>query len=187
MEAAPPVRNRAELQASWKRTIRKRPLAHRLAWLKSDEGIAAFGARQRWEKIHYILVRIHDLAAAVPSMSWLAAAENQGAEFPVPGMVLGEGLIRIGSDEIATRRFTPAIAVKVEDLLDRLDALEAARYHHPPSITGLQVEMIRWRKGREDGSSPRDLARRRRPAKDKSRKIEVSYGDYRVQQHPAAA
>ena len=38
----------------------------------------------------------------------------------------------------------------IEDMLDCMDVLRANHYHHPPSITGLQMEMIGWRKGMQE-------------------------------------
>lgn len=177
---------KSELRAKWKHQIRKKPLAVRFAWLKGEEGIAAFGARQRWEKLVAIREEILHLTRLVPSMTWLSDAENHGAAFPAPGMVLSRGRVRIGTVVVPTRRYISPLVVSIEDMLDRMDVLRAAHYHHPPSITGLQMEMIGWRKGREEREKlkPRKL---RKPSTSRnkrkiftSRVLEVGYGENKV-------
>mgnify|MGYP000482190301 CR=1 FL=1 len=141
---------KSALRAKWKHTVRKLPLAARFAWLKGEEGIAAFGARQRWDKLAHIRGEIIALYRQVPSMTWAIDAERRGAAFPIPGMVLSRGMIRIGDQTMPTRRYIPAIIASIEDMLDCMDVLRANHYHHPPSITGLQMEMIGWRKGMQE-------------------------------------
>lgn len=179
-----------QLKAKWKREIRKRPLAQQAAWLQSDEGRAAFSSRQLWEKLRHVRDAIRELMSSVPSSSWLRAAEQAGEPFPPPGMVLSRGLVRIGDSTIATRRFTPRIAIEVEDLLDQLDVLDAARYRHPPSITGLQMELIRWRRGRDRGERRKTIGSRRAlPRTDSSRSVELGFGERGITRHaitPAA-
>lgn len=178
--------NKAALRAKWKHQVRRRPLAERFAWLKGEEGLAAFGARQRWEKLAHIHAEILFHSRQVPSAPWLDDIEHRAAAFPVPGMVLSRGLVRIGGDVVPTRRYTPALIASIEDMLDAMDALRAAHYRHPPSITGLQMELIGWRKGREEREKLKAKKLRKPPTSRNKRKIftsrvlDVAYDDQRV-------
>jgi hypothetical protein len=78
---------------------------------------------------------------------WLMGGEH----YYCPGMVLSRVGTRADSvwgGGLITPRWTPALAVRDEDLLDQMDAIEAAHYEHPPSITGIQLSRIRALKGK---------------------------------------
>jgi hypothetical protein len=77
---------------------------------------------------------------------WLDSREHYYA----PGMVLSRIGTRQDSPEgggAITPRWTPAMAVAVEDRLDEMDAVEAVFYEHPPSLTGIQFQRIRALQG----------------------------------------
>lgn len=186
------VDSKSDLQARWKRTIRKWPLARRAAWLNSPEGHAAFESRQRWDKLNHIRERILTLVRQVPSDTWLDMSQFYGDQFPPGGarseggstlMVLSKGRVRIGMDDIPTRRFTPPQCVLLESFLDRMDVLDAAHYEHPPSVTGLQIARIGLFKGREEKEKqgPRKSGSKRNKQKIfSSPPVETTYENFMV-------
>lgn len=171
----------SELRNKWKRIIRKAPLAERLSWLKSPEGLTAFGARARFDRVKSIEHELQELLAAVPSSTWADLAENRGDEFPPPGMVLGKGRVRIGDQTIATRRFTPSIAVQIEDLLDRMDVIAARFYLYPPSPSALVIGRVGLMLGREQGGTVRSGGRSQGGRKQGRPINDIAYGDRGVQ------
>lgn len=62
-----------------------------------------------------------------------------------------------------TRRWTPPQAVVLEDRYDAMSVLEAMHCSDPPSVTGLQLEQLRMRRGKLESSSPKRKKREKRP------------------------
>lgn len=133
-----------------KEKVSRLPLKRRIAWLKSLAGTIAFGSKESRRKIREINGRWDAIAAIVCSAAWLDAFDA-GEAFPVPGMVLSREASRIGENAIPTRRYTPRIAVKIEDELDAMDCLDAARYDHPQSPSAAVIERIGWFKAKPQG------------------------------------
>lgn len=71
------------------------------------------------------------------------------------GRVLARGYVRIGDSEgvYPTRRHTPKPAVRMEDRYDLMTTEEADWCKDPPSSTGMQIALIRIRKGTEKEQS----------------------------------
>lgn len=173
----------------WKKTIRRQPLAKRLRWLKSDDAILAFPPALRDAMIVHIEQMILAILKIIPSASWYELAKEEGAEFPVPGMKLSRAAIRVGHDEVPTRRYLPKVGRRVEEMLDAMDVLKAAFYHYPPSVTGIQfLKIARYR-----GSEEKKKLRTRKPGKKPpqtectqnyifaSAAVEITYGEKGVQ------
>lgn len=84
------------------------------------------------------------------SMPRIEAYKRAGHPYRNPGMRLSRHGSRIGNSPgvLETQRWTPPQAVTLEDRYDAMDAVEAAACNDPPSVTGIQMQQIQFRKGR---------------------------------------
>jgi hypothetical protein len=66
---------------------------------------------------------------------------NNGKPWRYSGMVLSTAGVRTGNQS-PTRRWTPKLAVELEDRFDAMTVYEAATSSDPPSISAVQLQMI---------------------------------------------
>jgi hypothetical protein len=156
------------LRNQWKTTIKKLPPAGRWSWLGTQDAITALGAKTCANLRRQIERRSHEIRGGVCSAPWsddyIAAnvmppglkhvADDElhmiddGRRFGVR-LVRSAGLVRTGLDGVGTSRWTPEQAVKWEDEIDVMRFPQAYYFHYPPSVSGLQFQLIQRRKGRE--------------------------------------
>jgi hypothetical protein len=127
--------------------------ASRLFWLDRPEVVHAIGANRVAQMRRQIERELKRLDRVACSYTWHAAAFN-GAQFPVPGMVLSRAKSQFsstGDSALAppSRRYTPPIAVNDEDLMDAMSVTQALGYRHPPSCSAMAIRQIQMSKGRE--------------------------------------
>lgn len=172
---------RDKIRAEWRDVIKKLPPSRRKSFLRKPEAIAALGARQCNELIKSI-DHLHDrVSDLVPSAAWLDAWDFEGLQLPPSvtaaghrirgAMVLSRHLTRFGMGGKASRRYTPAAAVGVEDLLDGMSPTPAMHYEFPASPSSIAIERIRAVRAKEN----RVELKLRRP-KATSREVAAHYG-----------
>lgn len=108
-------------------------IAETLKRIKSKSFRKAAKRKDRIAMIREVEKVMGRLAATCPTAAWAewVASKSNATLWPIPGMVLCQGLIDYLGRK--SRRFTPAICANVEDMLDLMTPKEADRYRHPSS------------------------------------------------------
>lgn len=129
------------------KALRQLPAGDRLSALLRPEIFSLIG-RANVARLRHEAMRTIERAQRHACSASRADAEAAGREpAEVPGMVLSREGVSFGCGP-RTRRWTPAIAVEVEDELDALTPFQAMIYRWPSSITGLQFQILEMRQGR---------------------------------------
>lgn len=164
---------RVNLKAKWRAEIRHAGPHVRLRWLKSTEGIIAMGAAESRQLVKAIDAQRAAVRAVACSPA--AVEEYEARETLPPGLILhrGKSVIAEPADRqhgarlvlssariswgrstlegdlptpgIPTRRFTPDIAIELEDQLDLMPEAEAI-VHHFPSPSAIAIARLSYYK-----------------------------------------
>jgi len=115
----------------------------------------------RLQRMRSVELQIARWLRTVPSDSWARAMIEQGLQLPLTPadssrkhdarMKLSREKTRVGADGEPSRRWTPGIAVALEDFLDSLDVIAAARHEYPPSPSGAVIQRLAITRGHEVG------------------------------------
>lgn len=129
------------------REIRKLPPHEREAILLGFEEHSP-RVKQLLEEARAIIGRAERRGCSMPIIEDVT---RRGKKPTVKGMARSRGRTRIGDAEgtVPSRRLTPKHAVKLEDRYDRMTTEQADWCNDPSSSTGMQIQMIRMRKGTE--------------------------------------
>lgn len=134
----------------FKTEFNRRPPGQRENWLRSVEAFKLLGAEKRDALLHRAAMDTRRIEEDVCSGAWLDQARNDGARYPLNGMVLATGEVRYGEGR-ATQRWTPADAAWVEDQYDLMTVQEASWYQAPTSPSAIVIQQIGAMKAKEIG------------------------------------